>query len=343
MQSSARPDSYISVGTWNVGDEADFLKVMQKEKIISESGNFSLRDSINEGRTADLRMRDIVSERFQPINDDQRTAPETLMEQLTEKKNTLVRRITDQSNKDILFLQEMGPNTENRYAEYLNMEKYDVVSRPGQNDAAVAFDKNKFELLDTYVMTEPRQRNHQGITFTAVDLKEKASDRIIRCLSAHLNTYDLSAARASIEESEGIAVFQTMLDYLEEMPRKAHVEIYGMDTNAPMDGAETVKFKPGRIKLLEDKNFVLDPNTKPTVYNLKCNVAAKVDHIAIKSAAGTRVKFEGNRDDEMLDIPLLVPFLNPSDHRMNTAMVIISDEPSAPKKRGMISKILEKL
>lgn len=256
----------ITVWSWNYGGDGEFVKMSDRHK-----------KEIPE-RDEDLYpMRDRIAE--------------TAFERLTS-----VVGIGFISKPDIVCFQEIGDvkknDTENRIKAWMG-EEYELIS--DGIDAAIAFNKNRFKLLNS-------ESSSRGRNYAIANLEDLTTKKIYLVASSHITGFTLDNPAKRDLADTGDQELRDLLNQLNTYPKTDKV-ILGVDLNEP----PSIHNK--RIEMIESEGFNRDSSADsfPTNYNPYIKTNIKIDYIFTKG-------FENTALTSASHPPLENPDENPSDH-----------------------------
>ncbi|NGX36099.1 MAG: hypothetical protein K1000chlam1_00936 [Candidatus Anoxychlamydiales bacterium] len=255
----------ISVWSWNYGGDGEFVKMSKrygKEIPERDDGLFEMRDKIAKSAF---------------------------------EKLTFVEGIGDISKPDIVCFQEIGDverdNTENRIKAWMGKE-YELIS--DGIDAAIAFNKNRFKLLNS-------ERASGGRNYAIANLEDQTTKKTYLVASSHISGFPLDDPTRGLADT-GDQELRGLLDKLKTYPKNDGM-ILGVDLN------ETPSIHNKRIEMIEKEGFNRDSSDDAfaTNYNPFINTNIKIDYIFTKG-------FENTALTSASHPPLENPDENPSDH-----------------------------
>jgi len=287
----------IKVASWNMGDDADYIKVHQRANVPLDMNNINPTLS---------------------------------------KRDELIKETISKYGGHIYCLQEVGQGLlrsdkkdEYRINKWLDPNKYAWYS--GDNhDTVVAWDKERFEIVSNTDPTradgKASRSNEIPNTYTLVELRDKQTNQVIRVASAHIpSCHPMPEKNQAGKYDEDVVEADAHVDHLvKEMERldkisKADALILGMDANSASSYTR-------RFKALNDSKFISDGQNTVTNFSKHAQTKLKIDYVFAKGLTHALTLIKPNSED----IPLLEidnPKQNPSDHRPVFTYVNVS-----PKK-----------
>lgn len=320
--------------SYNIGGLPDTRRLLSKDN----------KSMISNGKVEEIRKRILKNE---PLKYDDSI---DLCEYYKDLSKNVFKALLKE-NPDVICLQELnlrfsGGNYYSKSPEHLEIMNlvdtdYHVI---GAGGTAVLVRKSKFDIVS---------HKTTDIGTTTVDLKEKASGKLVRVLSDQVAGFNINGSNSEEDAENGDNGLENTIQYF--APKKSlwqkikefvsgrsseepDLVIYGLDANSSR------KVHPERLAILTKNEFVTDDkDNEPTIIDHNDNKKHKYDYIFCRAKTGEEVEIV-SRTFKHAQTNLDQPAISLSDHVPVQATIILKDNSSlAWRLRNSIANFIRSI